>query len=170
MPAFSYQEPSSTWGQSPEYHDQQQAVPAGYAPEDCGGVDNEPYVRKAAAMFRFGTALLWVVLGPAVVGVAWLMSIPSWRHSADEALAEWERLLYWLYITTYLYAVIAALLYVAYDAARALVWRRREEQRYRDWKGGTDDCLIVGSLLRRGPTLEQRAWKEYCAGTIPRET
>lgn len=167
VPAFSYHEPSSTWGQSPERHDQQQAVPAGYAPEDCGGVDNERYVRKAAAMYRMGTALLWVVLGPVVVGAAWLMSLPGTSHAADEALAEWESRFYALYITTYLYAVIAVLLYVAYDAMRALVWRCREKQTYRDWKGGTDECLIMGGLLRRGPALGQRAWKEYCTDTVP---
>ena len=169
VPAFDRHEPSSTWGQSPEHHDQQQAVPAGYAPEDCAGVDNEPYVRKVAAMYRMGTALLWVVLGPVVVGVAWLMSLPGSSHAADEALAEWESLFYALYITIYLYAAIAALLYVGYDAVRVLIWRRREEQRYRDWKGGTDECLIMGGLLRRGPSLGQTDWREYCTETVPDE-
>ena len=120
-------------------------------------------------MSRMGTVLLWAVLGPVVVGVAWLMSLPASSHPADEALAEWESLFYGLYIATYLYAVIAVLPYVAYDATRALVWRRRERQRYRDWKGGTDECLIMGCLLRRGPALGQRAWKEYCIETVPAE-
>ena len=120
-------------------------------------------------MYRMGTVLLWVVLGPVVVGVAWLMSVPGRSHPTDEALAEWESLFYGLYIATYLYAVIAVLLYVAYDAVRALVWRHREEQRYRDWKGGTDECLIMGGLLRRGPALKLRAWKEYCTETVPDE-
>ena len=97
------------------------------------------------------------------------MSLPGPSHAADEALAQWESRFYALYITTYLNAVIAVLLYIAYDAARALVWRRREEQRYRDWKGGTDECLIMGALLRRGPSLELKAWKEYCTETVPDE-
>ena len=64
VPAHRYREPSLTWGQSPECHQQQQPVPVGFAPEDCGGVDNESYVRKATAMSRLGTVVLWVVLGP----------------------------------------------------------------------------------------------------------
>ena len=169
VPALGYREPSSTWGQSLERHEQQQPVPAGFASEECGGVDNEPYLRKAAAMYRMGSVSIWVVLGPVVVGVAWLISIPGRSHPTADALAEWESLLYGLYIMTYLYAVIAVLLYVVYDAVRALIWRHREEQGYRDWKGGTDECLIMGALLRRGPALEQRAWKEYCIETVPDE-
>ena len=71
---------------------------------------------------------------------------------------------------TYLYAVIAVLLYAAYDAARGLRLASSGRAEVPRLAGaGTDECLIMGGLLRRGPTLEQRAWKEYCADTIPRE-
>ena len=45
-----------------------------------------------------------------------------------------------------------------FDALGVWRWRRHENQAHKTWKGGTDECLIMGNLLRRGPILTPKQW------------
>ena len=53
------------------------------------------------------------------------------------------------------------------QAATARTWRCREGQLRGEWKGGTGECLIMGDLLRRGPSLGPKQWNEYCTDSVP---
>ena len=53
------------------------------------------------------------------------------------------------------------------QAATARTWRCREGQLPGEWKGGTGECLIMGDLLRRGPSLGPKQWNEYCTDSVP---
>lgn len=53
------------------------------------------------------------------------------------------------------------------DILRAWSWRHSEDQAKADWTGGTDECLVVGGLLGRGPILRPREWEQHYAQTLP---
>ena len=53
------------------------------------------------------------------------------------------------------------------SAFTAVDWRRLENQAQGDWKGGTDECLVVGRLLRRGPSLRPKQWAQHCDQALP---
>ena len=68
----------------------------------------------------------------------------------SEATVEWVILFWVWYVLSYVLALVAACGHLLLETLRAWNWRRLEHQAQGDWKGGTDECLIVGGLLRRG--------------------
>ena len=62
------------------------------------------------------------------------------------------------------YAVVSGLAcaQLLLETLTVRAWRRRENQAHSDWKGGTDECLVVGRLLRRGPSLRPKEWAQHC--------
>ena len=56
---------------------------------------------------------------------------------------------------------------LTFQAGTARIWRCREGQPPGEWKGGTGECLIMGDLLRRGPSLGPKQCNQYCADSVP---
>ena len=68
----------------------------------------------------------------------------------------------WLALWIQLFAL--SLLYHAYQYCRAWIWRKRDNQgrhSERAWRGGTLDCLFLGSVARRGKLLTPSDWERY---------
>ena len=61
----------------------------------------------------------------------------------------------------YLLILVAYVVHFVKESARARRWCRREDIPRRDWKGGTSACLVLGSLLRRGPQLRKKDWNRF---------
>ena len=83
------------------------------------------------------------------------------------ATVEWVILFGVWYVLSYVLALGAACGRLLLETLRAWNWRRLENQAQGDWKGGTDECLIVGGLLRRGPSLQPKQWAQHCAQALP---
>jgi len=166
VPESQYVEPSSCWGASSTRHRQQPDT--GVALKSCSDVGNLSYVRKRVTTLRRNTISLWsILLG---LGLSLVVGISA------QLTDDWLPFLA-SYLTVSLLVLLAVLVYLLYDAARALLWCLREGQRCGwvghllrsrkerkccqgldskgkrcpDWKGRTDECLIMGDLLRMGP-------------------
>ena len=157
VPTSAYCPPAAAWGEMAERLDQQTQAPVEAAPQDCRDIDNEDYVRAWVKRYRIVTLATWAVLGPGVLVLALALAYVS------EALVEWVILLWAWYSLIYFIVSGAACGHLLFETFRVWTWRRRENQAQGDWKGGTDDCLIVGGLLRRGPSLRPKEWAQHCA-------
>ena len=158
-----YRQPSPNWGRSPKQHAHQQTVPVRSGPQDCSDVDNDDYVRTWVASYRKVTALLWAVIGPGALLLGWAFLLLARLTQVSEILTEATVVFWsWYFVACFL-AAVSASAELAAETIRARCWRRRENQARHDWKGGTDECLIVGDLLRRGPNLRPQQWAQHCA-------
>ena len=167
VPASNYCQPAEEWGDVPERLGQHTRVAVEPAAPDCEGVDDDDYVRKWAATYRKVTVALWALLGPGVLIIALLFILLAHAIGQGEtpqqiALAFWA-----VYLLLYGCAVASASASLTVQAATARTWRCREGQLPGEWKGGTGECLIMGDLLRRGPSLGPKQWNEYCTDSVP---
>ena len=169
VPTSTYREPVEAWGELSECHDQQTQVSVDAVRQDCDDVNNEEYVTRWINSYRWATLAMWTFLGPGVFAVALGFShLSRWIDGSEAPIAGTAVFWSW-YLLTYILVALAALARLGHEAIRAWRWRRREHQQFRTWKGGTDECLIAGDLLRRGPNLRVRQWETYCAGVVPEE-
>ena len=173
VPTSTYRNPAPSWGESTESHAQQTSVSVGSAPQDCGDVDNESYVRRWVRSNRWATIWLWAVLGPGTWLTLWLISLlPTPPTEHDYAQADDIATVLAVHGVVYVMIAIVALAKLAIESVRARCWRRREnqtrrnDQPHRAWTGGTDECLIMGDLPRRGPNLRPRQWREHCVAVV----
>ena len=118
------------------------------------------------------TLAIWAVLGPGTFVMAILA--PSLAPAFLERLpAAFETfievgIVTWVWYTRCLRGVAGfACAQLLFETLTVRAWRRRENQAYSDWKGGTDECLVVGRLLRRGPSLRPKQWEQHCAQALP---
>ena len=128
---------------------------------DCSDIDNKDYVKRLVEQYRIATSVIWALLGPGVLGLALGLAYVS------GATVEWVILFGAWYVLSYVLALGAACGHLLLETLRAWNWRRLENQAQGDWKGGTDECLIVGGLLRRGPSLQPKQWAQHCAQALP---
>ena len=172
VPTSTYRNPAPSWGESTESHGQQTSVAVGSVPRDCGDVDNESYVRRWVRSYRWATIWLWAMLGPGTWLMLWLISLPPPPTEHDYAQTDDIATVLAVHGVVYVIIAIAALAKLAIESTRAFCWRRREnqtrrnDQPHRAWTGGTDECLIMGDLLRRGPNLRPRQWREHCVAAV----
>ncbi len=161
-----YRVPAPSWGEEPEHHGQQTQVPLTPVEQDCNDADIEDYLGRWVRYYRKATVLTWIALGLGVPFVIWLLSLPT-RLTGDQAEADEIAMVLAVYFVVYVMAVAVALGRLGYESARAKCWRNRENQDLNDWKGGTNECLLSGDLLRRGPDLRPRDWREHADGAVP---
>ena len=109
------------------------------------------------------TLAIWALLGPVALVVALLALAFLERLPAASVTFVEVGIVAWVWYTS-AYAVVSGLACAQLlDATLTVrVWRRRENQAHSDWKGGTDECLVVGRLLRRGPSLRPKEWAQHC--------
>ena len=167
VPTTDYCAPAPSWGEACEDHEQQTQMSLEPAHQDCDDADNESYLRKWVRFYRMATVWIWIVLGPGGWLVVWLFGLTT-RLTGDRAEADEIAMALAVYVVVYVLVVTAALGRFAWESARASCWRNRENQARGNWKGGTDECLLLGDLLRRGPTLRPREWREHADRAVPR--
>ena len=172
VPTSNYRSPSARWGQMCESHHQQTSVAVGTVPQGCDDIDNEGYVRRWVRSYRMATVWLWAMLGPVTWLLLWLYGLLAALPAEDRSTAATFATALSVHAVVYLLAVFVALLKLAAETGRATYWRCRENQTrrsdrpHRAWTGGTDECLIAGDLLRRGPNLRRRQWRAHCAAAV----
>lgn len=166
VPTCDYRLPSPSWGEEPEHHGQQLQVPLEPVEQDCDDASIEDYLGGWIRYYRKLTVLAWTALGPGLWIAVWLLSLPTTLFG-DEDAAEGIAMALAVYAVVWFIAVVVALGRLGYVSAQAKCWRKRENQELNDWKGGTNECLLLGDLLRRGPDLRPRDWREHADGAVP---
>ena len=164
VPTSAYCPPAAAWWEMADGLDQQEQTTVEAIPQNCRDIDDSDYVRAWVRRFRRVTLAMWVILGPGTFVVAVLALVFLERLAAGfETLIEAGISIVAWYSLCYVIVAGAACVQFLSETLRAWSWRHRENQAKADWKGGTDECLIVGGLLRRGPSLRPKEWKQHCA-------
>lgn len=168
--------PGGDWGRSPatiyETHDD---APE---PEDLGDErvqidDDFRYIRREDfTSSLIGRTIVWLAAGtcvPLLYLLGWGSAVflglrlPSWLTSGATVVpAVWLAL--W---TSLAYLYVGAMVGTQLQAAW---WRRRDGQRRRGdrvWRGGTTDCLVFGSMVRRGRRLDRDGWRRFWLSLRP---
>ena len=162
VPTPDYRAPSTIWGQIPERHNNQTTLgdPETQESDDIG---DEDFVKKHMTYRRIIQFLMWIALAPVMLAYLWAY---MWclgylfpQVSAPISVTD-------LWLVVYVIPLIAALSYLAVTAFRACRWRRRDGQEHTTWQGRTEECLIMGAVLRNGPLFSEEEWKQYCAHTF----
>ena len=173
VPTSAYCSPAADWEEAAERLDQQTRATIEAAPQDCRDIDNEDYVRHCGKWNRKGTLAIWALLGPGtfVMAILALFLAPALLERLPAAYVTFVEvgimILVW-YWSAYAVASGLACAQLLFETFTAWAWRRRENQAHSDWKGGTDECLVVGRLLRRGPSLTPEQWAQHCDQALPR--
>ena len=172
VPTSAYCPPAAAWGEAAERLDQQTRATIEAAPQDCRGIDNEDYVRDWVKRNRSMTLAIWAVLGPVALVVALLalaltLAFLERLPAASKTFVEVGIVTWGWYSSAYAVVSGVASGHFLHETLRVRTWRRRENQTHSDWKGGTDECLIVGRLLRRGPSLRPKQWEQHCDQALP---
>lgn len=142
-------------------------------PAWCGQVEDDyRYIRSQRRSILVGRAMLWLVAiiwVPVLCLTGWVVSVlvglrlPEWLSSGATVVAV-------VWLSTWLLASGAYLGALANTPLQALWWRRRDGQRCsgdRVWRGGTTDCVVFGSMVRRGRLLDGKDWKRFWLGLRP---
>ncbi len=120
--------------------------------------DDYRYIRGRVRGMLAGRVIMWLLSGPGVVlaSVAILGLAGSQDPVAVSILAVWSAV--WLVVLGVYLGVPAAVLIQTWR------WRSRDNQGRggdRVWRGGTTDCLVFGSMVRRGRVLSKKDWKRF---------
>lgn len=168
VPTSAYCPPAEDWWKMADHLDQQEQATVEATPQQCRDIDNEDYIRGWVSRFSRVTLAMWGVLGPGafVVVVSALAVLERFSAGFQTVTAAGLAVLGW-YLLCYAVAAGLASGQLVFETLTAWSWRRSENQARADWKGGTDECLIVGGLLRRGPSLRPKEWEQHCAETLP---
>ena len=113
------------------------------------------------------TLTIWTLLGPVALVVALLAlslatAFPERLPAGSVTFVEVGIVAWVWYTSAYAVASGLACAQLLHETFTVRSWRRRENQAHSDWKGGTDECLVVGRLLRRGPSLRPKEWAQHC--------
>ena len=172
VPTSAYCPPAADWEEAAERLDQQTRATIEAAPQDCRDIDNEDYVRHWVKWNRKVTLAIWALLGPGtfVMAILALALAPAFleRLPAESVTFVEVGIVIWVWYSS-AYAVVSALAcaQLLHETFTVRAWRHRENQAQGDWKGGTDECLVVGRLLRRGPSLRPEQWEQHCDQALP---
>ena len=162
--------PDEDWGRSPEQvHEIHDDAPS---PEDLEAErvqieDDYRYIRRLDLKSSLiGRAVLWLAAStcvPVLYLVSWGaaavvgLQLPAWLTSGATAVS-----VVWLTLWSslaYLYA--GAMVGIQ---LQSIGWRWRDGQRRRGdrvWRGGTTDCLVFGTMVRRGRLLDRKDWTRF---------
>ena len=173
VPTSAYCPPAAAWGEAAERLDQQtRATIEAALTADCRDIDNEDYVRDWVKWNRKVMLAIWVVLGPvalvvAILALALTLAFLERLPAAFETFVDVGIVTWGWYLSAYAAVSGFACGHLLHETLAVRTWRHREIQAHSDWKGGTDECLIVGRLLRRGPSLRPKQWEQHCDQALP---
>ena len=153
--------PSSNWGSRAELLE---SYPL-HAAQDvslqsaCDHADD--YV--TGELRRLRRARIHMLFLPGALAAAYLYGLWWWYRLTEQSADFFRNLTVTMaaLVIVYLTILVPYVVYFAKESARARRWCRREDMSRRDWKGGTSACLVVGSLLRRGPQLRKDDWNRF---------
>ena len=155
VPASDYRAPSKSWGQMPECHNNQ-TVPTDPITQESDDTDIREYVKKGKADLRIARFVMWIYFGVFVPGPFGLFAILTPQFSLPEiAFVVW--------FAVYFTALFAAVARLIVAAIKACCWRCRDGQTSSNWQSRTEECFIMGAVLRNGPLFSAKEWKEYYA-------
>ena len=158
--------PAWDWGRNPEIFEAEDHAADSIPPPDVSFSDHYGRLAQSVRHANLGRTMLWLIIGPGAALVYWLglwparVVTPGIQNPIDSVLV--PTLAIWLALWTQLYVLI--LLYQACQYCRAWFWRKRDRQgrhSQRAWRGGTLDCLFLGSLARQGKLLTSSDWDKY---------
>ncbi len=161
--------PSENWGSCAGeiYETQDDPIVPQEDPPTLPELDDDyRYIRRRVRGMLAGRVIMWLLSGPGAVlaSVAILALTGSQSPVAVSILAVWSAI--WLALFGVYLGVPAAVLIQTWR------WRRRDDQGRggnRVWRGGTTDCLVFGSLVRRGRVLSKKDWKRFWRRLRPEE-
>ena len=157
VPRSDYRAPSTIWGQIPERHNNK-TMPLDPITQESDDSDNEEFVKDRMTEERYFRIALWLYLGLIVPGVFWLYAKLIPQFSLPNTV-------FLVWFVVYVIAVITVVAQLTVAAIRARCWRRRDDQTRSTWQSRTDECLIMGALLRNGPFFSEKEWREHYAHT-----
>ena len=162
----SHTEPYASWGQNPELVE---SLPLPTTQEiredeDCDILEDN--IDRVLRGTRIGTLLVWMLLGPGAVLLMAVITVLGFfaltmSGRGDSIFYTIVGVVGAIWIATYLHALMFYLLHLGLESVRGLWWSHCESRPLRAWKGGTHECLIMGSLLRRGSFLRQKDWRHH---------
>ena len=154
-------QPSSSWGEDDELWE---AHPVPGAKDllqenDCGHA--QEYVANEVKEIR--TARIVAAVYAGVLTALYLCGL--WQLSRIIELSESvfrEMTVFGaVFLTMYSVILILYIGYFAKESVRSLWWRCHDDVPVDEWKAGTLACLVMGSLLRKGPLLRKDGWKRF---------
>ena len=154
--------PSSNWGRRAELlesyplHAERQEVPQR---TDCDHA--EEYVTSELKRRRIGG--IFAPLLPGTLAAAYLYGLWWWSRFTEQSAEVFRYLTVTMTVLLIVYIMILVpyVVHFVKESVRARRWCRREDMSRQDWKGDTSACLVVGSLLRRGPQLRKDDWNRF---------
>ena len=165
-------QPAWDWGRNPEIFEAEDHAADSTPPPDVSFSDHYGRLARSVRHANLGRIILWLIIGPGIALVYWLgfwparVFSPGVQNPIDSVVV--PILVVWLALWIQLFAL--SLLYHAYQYCRAWIWRRRDNQgrhSERAWRGGTWDCLFLGSQARRGKLLTPSDWDKYWGNRQP---
>ena len=164
--------PAWDWGRNPEIFEAEDHAADSTPPPGANLSDHYGRLARSVHAANLGRVMLWLFIGPGVALVYWLgfwparIFTPGIQNPIDSVLV--PALAVWLALWIQLFAL--SILYRACQYCRTWIWRMRDNQGRnsdRAWRGGTLDCLFLGSQARRGKLLSVSDWERYWVSRQP---
>ena len=155
VPTSNYRAPSKSWGQMPECHNNQ-TMPTYPMTEESDDTEIREDVKKRKAELRALRFGMWIHFGLFVPGFFWLHT----KLFPHFSFPDWAFVVWFVIYVTALIATVARLIVAA---IKACCWRCRDGQTSSNWQSRTEECFIMGAVLRNGPLFSAKEWKEYYA-------
>ena len=158
--------PAWDWGRNPEIFETEDHAADSTPLPDAGFSDHYRRLAQSVRHANIGRIMLWLYIGPGVALVYWLgfwparIVTPRIQNPIDSVVV--PILVVWLALWILLFALNG--LYHAYQYCRTWSWRKRDNQgrhSERAWRGGTLDCIFLGSEARQGKLLTASDWNRY---------
>ena len=164
--------PAWDWGRNPEIFEAEDHAADSTPSPGAGFSDHYGRLARSVRHVNLGRIILGLIIGPGVALVYWLGFWPARVFTpgiqnpidsvVDPTLEVWLAL--WIQLS------VLNILYHAYHYCRAWIWRKRDNQgrhSERAWRGGTLDCMFLGSQARQGKLLTPSDWDSYWSNSQP---
>ena len=162
VPTSNYRAPSTIWGEMPERHNKQ-TTPSDPITQESNDIGDKDFVKERMTDRRKFQFLMWISIAPAIWAYIWAY-MWCFGYLFPQVSAPTSVTGFWFVV--YVIPLIAALSYLAVTAFRARYWRRRDDQTRSTWQSRTEECLIMGAVLRNGPSFSEKEWREYYTHTF----
>ena len=162
VPTSNYRAPSTYWGEMPERHNKQTTLNDSIT-QESDDVGDEDFVKQRMTERRKIQFWMWIALAPVMWAYIWAY---MWclGYLFPQVNAPTSVTIFWYMF--YVIPLIASLSYLAVTAVRAWRWRHRDDQNCSTWHGRTEECLIMGAVLRNGPLFSEEEWRKYYTQTF----
>ena len=164
VPDQRHAQPSSAWGLLPEHYDCDRFRMALQVWQLPAGVDD---VSQTAALLTWqlkARCWFWIIIGPGSALVIYFLLLPSTVWGSRDSIDPIVTYMLSFYFLVYIVTAVAYIFYFIRESRLAKRWRKRESQTSKGWMGGTTECFVAGTLLRRGVWPTKQDWNNYWLG------